>query len=112
MLSQSYMPKDICWNGKSVQNATLFRNIITSFMHRHPLLRLFSGYRTSGAVAESDHKCGLANDIVPVTQDATGRAALERAEADAKAMGAAFTELEWTEGNKHLHISWARCPKT
>lgn len=112
MLTQSYMPKDICWNEKSVQNATLFHGIIVAFMRRHTQTKLFSGYRTVGAAAESDHKCGLADDIVPLAQDTVGKAALERAEADAKAMGVAYTELVWEPGvNCHLHISWSRCPK-
>ena len=110
-LNQSYMPKDICWNGKSIQNATVMHGIIVAFMRRHTQLRLFSGFRTTDVVAESDHKCGLADDIVPVTQDAAGKAALERAQQDADALGVAFTEVEWTDTNKHLHISWARCPR-
>lgn len=111
-LAQSYMPKDICWNGKSVQNATLFHGIVVAFMRRHTQTRLFSGYRLNDTASESDHLCGLADDIVPLAQDAAGKAALERAILDAEALGAAFTELVWEPGvNCHAHISWSRCPK-
>lgn len=110
-MTQSYLPKGYCWDGRAIQAATVLRYEMCGFMHRHPQLRVFSGFRRTGVVAGSDHLCGFALDLVPLTQDPEGKAALQRAEQDAKAAGYPYVELVWTAANKHLHISFKRCSK-
>lgn len=109
---QSYLPKGYCWNDRPVQVAIVIRPAVLNFCATHPRLRAFSGFRRTGVVINSDHLCGMAVDFVPLTQDDAGKAALERAAADAKARGYPYVELEWTATNKHLHVSFRRCPRT
>lgn len=108
MIRQEYLPQGYCWGGRGIEVAAVCRPAMLAFLHAHPYLRAFSGLRPD---AGGDHSCGGALDMVPLTQDARGKAALDRAHGDA-VRSRKFPYVEpvvWEPDNKHLHISFVRC---
>lgn len=109
---QAYLPKAVCYAGRSIQCAIEIRAELLAFLKRHPHLRVFSGLRIGDA---GDHRCGYATDLVPL--DYADKADVVNAFTDATLMMhrdvVAYVEplIEtWIPGNHHLHVSWKRCP--
>lgn len=113
-MNQSYLPKAYCWNSRSIQVATNIRDTIVvpfcaSTAGRGVLA--FSGYRKTDVTTRSDHLCGYAVDFVPKAgPTTTGYMQLRAAQAYAKLKRYPYVEFVWSNTNKHLHISFRRCP--
>lgn len=114
-MNQSYLPKAYCWNGKSVQVATQLRDtVIVPFLAARPCsgVLAFSGFRKRDTAPLSDHLCGFAVDFVPKAgATSAGYLQLRAAQAYAKLKRYPYVEFEWTATNRHLHVSFSRCPK-
>lgn len=113
-MNQSYLPKIYCSPGRTVQVATAKYATIEGFCRSIPGkgVLAYSGWRKTDPVAHSDHLCGFAVDFVPKAGgNAVGYAQLKAAQAYAKLRGFPYTEFTWTTTNKHLHVSFARCPQ-
>lgn len=109
-MPQSYLPSSYTWLGRPVQVASVERPVIVHFLHTHPRVKAFSGFRraTSG-----DHRCGMALDLVPIDgATSRGYAVLKWVARDAVALRFPYVEplaLTWYPGNHHLHVSFRRC---
>lgn len=99
-----------CFNGKEILVALKFVDRMEAWLHRHPHLKAYSGYRTANAATRSDHKCGFALDIVPDSTNEIGKQRTEAALEDARRIGCPYVEpIVWTATNKHGHASFGRC---
>lgn len=114
MLPQTYLDRRYCWNRRSIQTATDIHAQVEAFMAKHPEMLVFSGLRR---LADGDHRCGLAVDIVPrvFSDQASAKKAYNDAIRLQNLGRVAYVEpfaLTWTGSNHHVHISFRRCPRT